>query len=535
MDPIATLQIAAKLPADPITASILKGLYEFHQFAFQIKCASEQTEDLLATTSHVARNIAEARRLYRNKAALLDDEERTWVDQVMKDTQDAMLEVAKLLEPARIDRSTKGNISFQHRTEWVLQDYGRAKDKHARLTIVYQSLTSVISCLSAKMPAATDSIDEGFRDLASTHDGRMHKFLQWNDRRMQRKSVINSNANPSLSLFARTSSSPHSTVSSLTDSTGSSEITANSPQSPWTPPSPDMGPNFQNPLGSWTPRSPDMKLKHDAVPSDPPRLCNSPSTKAVPHLDPLAQYTNSGFPQPSFSTEYTFPTQQSENYDYFSDWPDQPNVFNISTSPLTTPPINYATHPSRINAAPQTDHDAPCQHQSISAKYPVAFPRSRSTLVTQSPWAFSSDPTFPSASMISDYSESCGEHDLTKPEETSPNRVSVPHHSQYDNSGTESNNSIKKVAQEGNRLPPLISRAYSDSCRSTASTPDQYNHYAGKSAMGYGHHGRRGSLSSPVGRGRMSMLAFHASRTDLRRNFEDTNMQGTSYIQDRTN
>ncbi|KAL9001441.1 MAG: hypothetical protein Q9169_000016 [Polycauliona sp. 2 TL-2023] len=191
MDPNSTLHIAANLPADPITKAILQGLYHAQRFYQDIQCVDEQTKDLLATTSHVAFNIGEARRLYNKKLAWLDNEERTWVDRIMKDTQDAMLEVAKLLEPARIDQATdKKRISLQRKMTWVLDNHPRVKDKHVRLTTIHQSLTAVLSHLMAKAPAATDSIPEDLLESTTMQNTRMHEFLQWKDQRGRRKSVI---------------------------------------------------------------------------------------------------------------------------------------------------------------------------------------------------------------------------------------------------------------------------------------------------------------------------------------------------------
>ena len=90
---------------DPVNA-ILAGLsttIRLFEVTYQLKAADEQAADLLSTTQHVNRNINEARRLRRLRANFLSSNEIKWIDTIIKDTDEALHEIAQLIEPARVD------------------------------------------------------------------------------------------------------------------------------------------------------------------------------------------------------------------------------------------------------------------------------------------------------------------------------------------------------------------------------------------------------------------------------------------------
>ena len=503
MDLHSTLHLAAKLPTDPITSTILRGFYESYRFRKEIQTVNEQTKDLLATTNHVAFNIVEARRLYRTKTAFMEKEERMWVDNVMKDTQDAMLDVAKLLEPARIDRSLKKETSLTNKTTWVLTDHGRIMDKHARLTICHQSLTAVIARLGMKVSSNIGPIAEDTAEQPLLHDPQMQKFLQWKDQRMRRKSMTALRPSPARSSLSL------STNSESTDSTSVSS--KDSPETSGTSPS-----------LLWTPRSPDMGRQPGSQPVTRPK--NELHSRTV-SLDRVPQHLNQNreFASPSSDKIYQSPIHYLGEHDKFPAWSTAQPASRIDTSPRIAPPINYDTHPSNSMATPPRtteygDGLEVCDPQTLDQLQSI-WKRDRtspgSTPPILPPWAYPSDPVFPFSPPFLNTSEQSRNAHPEEIGDRSPQIGSPPdqstHSSVHAPPSMVTDETSKKEQQQP--LPHQISRAYSDSYTilghpANQETRDTQRNRS-RSSLGSG-------TSTPTslsgGRGRRSWLAFHASR-----------------------
>ena len=170
------------------------------EVTYQLKAVDEQAADLLSTTKHVDRNVNEARRLRRLKAKLLTTGESTWIDGVIEDTDRALRGVAKLVEPARVDQSTKNSINFGHRVMWVFRDNPQVRDKHQRLSMCHQSLTAVISCLYSKdmviLAPAHESKTEQQQQQPPPYNPEMPSLFEWRRERSRNKSSSNLTIKP---------------------------------------------------------------------------------------------------------------------------------------------------------------------------------------------------------------------------------------------------------------------------------------------------------------------------------------------------
>lgn len=198
------------------------------EVTYQLKAVGEQTADLLSTTRHVETNLNEARRLRRHKVALIDAGERNWIDAVILDTDNAVRAVAELIEPARVDNTVKSNITFGHKLLWVFRDNPKVRDKHARLTVCHQSLTTVISCLYSKDLVVIAPMPEKLKqDQPPPYDPQMEELFNWRRLRKQRKSFM--------SLRDADAQRPVSTSSMSTDSCSTS-TTVTSPTSSFSVP-----------------------------------------------------------------------------------------------------------------------------------------------------------------------------------------------------------------------------------------------------------------------------------------------------------
>lgn len=131
-------------------ASGLNTIIKVCEISLALKAVKEQTTSLLSTTQHVERNILEVKRLMQQKSTLLSFEETTWMERQTKDTEEALSEVAKLVEAARVSIQTSGSADLKTKAVWVFRDSLKTGEKMMRLNVCAGTLSAVISALYAK-------------------------------------------------------------------------------------------------------------------------------------------------------------------------------------------------------------------------------------------------------------------------------------------------------------------------------------------------------------------------------------------------
>lgn len=176
---------------DPLSAvsSSINATIKILEVTYQLKAVDEQTADLLSTTRHVDFMVQEAHRLRRLKAGLLNISERTMIDKVISDTEDALRAVAKLVEPCRVDKATKNRIQLGHRVMWVFRDNPSVRDKHQKLQVCHQSLTVAFTCLYSKdVVVIVPAPEERIEGQPPPYDPELRELLDWQNRRKGHKS-----------------------------------------------------------------------------------------------------------------------------------------------------------------------------------------------------------------------------------------------------------------------------------------------------------------------------------------------------------
>ena len=175
-------------PISPCFASGIGATNKIFEVAYQIQATDEQTTDILNTTSHVERNLKEAQRLLRVKAALLDSHDYQWVVSAIRDTRYALQSVAKLIEPARVAKMTQQDIGMMKKTCWAFKSNPQARDKHAMLNVCHQTLMVVITRLhSINLPTVLETPDQGTQISPPPYDNNMEKLWTWQDQRRNRQ------------------------------------------------------------------------------------------------------------------------------------------------------------------------------------------------------------------------------------------------------------------------------------------------------------------------------------------------------------
>lgn len=155
---------------------------------YQIRATDEQTSDILNTANHVERNLKEADRLLRQKGSLLDKDENAWAVSAIRDAREALQSVAKLIEPARVEKMTRKDIGVMTKTFWAFKSNTQARDKHAMVNVCHQTLLILITRLhSINIPTVSEIPDQGTLLPPPPYDNNMEKLWTWRDQRRNRK------------------------------------------------------------------------------------------------------------------------------------------------------------------------------------------------------------------------------------------------------------------------------------------------------------------------------------------------------------
>ena len=181
---------------DPILSSFASGIsatIKLCEVLYQIQATDEQTSDILNTSNHVERNLKEAQRLFRIKAAFIDRHDYEWAKSTMQDTRIALQGIAKLIEPARVAKITKKDIGIMTKTYWAFKYNPQARDKHAMLSVCHQTLMAVLTRLhSANLPTVSEIPSLAAPPPPPPYDQSMEKLWSWRDSRNSRKKSISS-------------------------------------------------------------------------------------------------------------------------------------------------------------------------------------------------------------------------------------------------------------------------------------------------------------------------------------------------------
>jgi hypothetical protein len=145
--------------------SVFNATIKISQTYYELKAVGEQTRDLLDTTKHIDDSMQNARLVRRQKSALLTATEKEWIDRQISNSEKAVSEVAKLIEPARIDMQTSKNtkdIRLKNRVMFVLKDSPNVAVQLTKLSIATQGLNAAMGVLCNR---------EGHGNLATLKGG----------------------------------------------------------------------------------------------------------------------------------------------------------------------------------------------------------------------------------------------------------------------------------------------------------------------------------------------------------------------------
>lgn len=120
---------------------------------FEILAVGEQTKSLLATINQVDGQLAHAKALRRQKSGLLSANEKTNIADTFTSTEEALANVAALVERARADAQVYGGqLRLNTRMHFVLKDSPNIAVSLTQLGIANQQLNAAVIILHTTVP-----------------------------------------------------------------------------------------------------------------------------------------------------------------------------------------------------------------------------------------------------------------------------------------------------------------------------------------------------------------------------------------------
>jgi hypothetical protein len=124
----------------------LTAIIKFIEFWLKVDQAPEETKIFCSAVERVRRDFSIAQRERNSRDTMLDSvpDIKNWIDGILKDTEQALRSVGKLLEKFRIDIENGQKVGLRHRLKWVLSKREEFLTKSNLLTTCHQSLSSSI-------------------------------------------------------------------------------------------------------------------------------------------------------------------------------------------------------------------------------------------------------------------------------------------------------------------------------------------------------------------------------------------------------
>ncbi|KAL8831952.1 MAG: hypothetical protein Q9170_005078 [Blastenia crenularia] len=140
---------------DPVTPS-LGFAASAAKFVAQLSGVRDETGVVIGQVKVVTNDITMAEKLYLKKKLYLCDEDRSEVEEVIRNTRLAVNRIAKEVEPARKDVLKLGTIHLVDRVDWILRRSGSTETYQHSLETCHRSLLDRISMLRTVQPRADE-------------------------------------------------------------------------------------------------------------------------------------------------------------------------------------------------------------------------------------------------------------------------------------------------------------------------------------------------------------------------------------------
>jgi hypothetical protein len=146
---------------------------------YEICATSEESKVLLETTQDVNQQIFMVRKLRQRRSANLTPSEKTWIDNAIENTSNAVSGIAHIVEPVPesppLGRRWMPGSSFLQQLRYLIKDSPQLSAQLVRLSVAAQLLNTAMSILSAY----ATGLSEG--QVGSTGPGTNTFDSSWNE------------------------------------------------------------------------------------------------------------------------------------------------------------------------------------------------------------------------------------------------------------------------------------------------------------------------------------------------------------------
>jgi hypothetical protein len=119
----------------------------FADFVTGLSEASSEIRSLVNVIQQVREDISIASRLRASRQVVeyCRPEERSWIDNVLRNVQEALNDIGVYVEDVRVSGDEGGTVGMRQKFEWVLSHHDKIRDRQPALVLFHQSLSTTIS------------------------------------------------------------------------------------------------------------------------------------------------------------------------------------------------------------------------------------------------------------------------------------------------------------------------------------------------------------------------------------------------------
>ena len=149
------MQITNKLTTmDPLSASLFTSIgsaFKFADVAVRVAEVGSENAVFVRAIQVVRSDLEEVERLLSQKSVqqklVLIDGKIHWIKTAIKNTRNALNEIGRWVERARVEQESTGSIRFDTRVRWVFSDHEKLLNRKLELSTCHQQLSNVLGYL----------------------------------------------------------------------------------------------------------------------------------------------------------------------------------------------------------------------------------------------------------------------------------------------------------------------------------------------------------------------------------------------------
>ena len=176
------MQITNKLTTmDPLSASLFTSIgsaFKFADVAVRVAEVGSENAVFVRAIQVVRSDLEEVERLLsqtsvQQKLALTHGKIH-WIKTAIKNTRNALNEIGRWVERARVEQESTGSIRFDTRVRWVFSDHEKLVNRKIELSTCHQQLSNVLGYLIGLEGAPVHTTlqepgDASYDDIVARH------------------------------------------------------------------------------------------------------------------------------------------------------------------------------------------------------------------------------------------------------------------------------------------------------------------------------------------------------------------------------